>query len=74
MIDLTAIETRIAADKDDYAEGYTDQNIRDREHLLELVRHQEDTLTALLDLANVSGRRGWRINADDIRTVLGVAA
>ena len=39
--------------------------------LLDLVRKQEDLLTAVLDLANVSGRRGWRINADDIRKTLG---
>ncbi len=70
--DLTAIEARLTTDRDDFGDGYADQSIRDREALLELVRSQEAQLTAVLDLATHSAHRGWRISADDIRTVLGV--
>ncbi len=72
MSNLTDIEARLTTDRDDFGNGYADQSIRDREALLELVRAQGEQLTAVLDLANVSARRGWRISADDIRTVVGV--
>lgn len=73
MSNLTEIEARLTIDRDDFGNGYADQTIRDREDLLELVRAQGEQLTAVLDLANVSARRGWRISADDIRTVLGAS-
>ncbi len=71
MSNLTDIETRLTTDRDDFGNGYADQSIRDREALLEMVRAQGEQLTAVMDLANVSARRGWRISADDIRAVVG---
>jgi hypothetical protein len=44
---LAAIKARVRADKDDFAEGYSDQSIRDREYLLEVVQDQENILKAL---------------------------
>ena len=72
MNDLDAIEARAEGHDGEFrAEVRHAQAIEDRHYLLDLVRRQEELLTAVLDLANVSGRRGWRINADDIRKTLG---
>lgn len=41
---LAAIEARLTADRDDFAGGWTDQTIRDREHLLAMVRELQERL------------------------------
>ena len=43
---------------------------QDRDTLLTLVRAQQATLTRVLNLANASGRCGWRISADELRRTL----
>ena len=67
---ISEIENRVVADRDDFAEGYTDQNIRDREHLIAVVKAQAAQIDAIRDLANTRGRSGWQISPNDIRTTL----
>jgi len=67
---IVEIESRVVADRDDFAEGYTDQSIRDREHLLAVVKAQQAVIDAVRNLANTRGRSGWQISPNDIRTTL----
>lgn len=47
-----------------------DQVIADRFDLLALVRTQQATLAAVLELANNAGRCGWKLSADEVRKAL----
>jgi hypothetical protein len=67
---LAEIEARLTGDKDDFGNGYADQTIRDREHLLAIIRTQQAQIERVLDLANTRSRCGWRISADEIRKAL----
>jgi hypothetical protein len=69
-VKLTDIESRIATDRDDFAQGFADQSIRDREYLLGLVRDQEAQLARVIELAHWAGKRGWTISAAEIRKAL----
>jgi hypothetical protein len=71
---LTDIESRIAADRDDFATGFADQSIRDREYLVGLVREQEAQLARVIDLAHWAGKRGWTVDAAAIRVAVGETA
>lgn len=44
--------------------------VSEYEALQETVRTQQATLDRVLNLANTSGRCGWRISADDLRKTL----
>jgi len=73
MSTLTEIETRIASDQDDFADGYSDQSIRDRAHLLGLVKAQQDQLGRVLELAHWAGKRGWQIAPATLRNTINEA-
>ncbi|MDQ0854802.1 hypothetical protein QFZ79_002913 [Arthrobacter sp. V4I6] len=47
---MTPIEARLEADKAEYTDGRYDQSIRDREHLLAMVREQQGRLDAVREL------------------------
>ena len=70
MTTLTEIEHRLTADRDDFADGYSDQSIRDRAHLLGLVKQQQDQLDRVLELAHWAGKHGWMIPAAALRNTI----
>ena len=70
MTALTDIEHRVQADQDNFAEGYSDQSIRDRTHLLTLVRQQQDQLDRVLELAHWAGKRGWTVPVAALRSAV----
>ena len=74
MTTLAEIEHRLSADRDDFAEGYVDQSIRDRERLLTLVRQQQDQLDRVLELAYWAGKRGWQIVPATLRNTINEAS
>ena len=75
MTTLTEIENRLTADRDDFASGYSNQSIRDRAHLLGLVKQQQDQLDRVLELAHWAGKRGWQIAPAALRnTISGASA
>jgi len=47
---LSAIETRLTADENEYDGGVVDQSVRDRRYLLALVREQQSRLDAVAAL------------------------
>ena len=59
--ELAAIEARLAADGDEYADGVIDQDVRDRRYLLTQVREQLDRLEKLEAVATDFAERGERI-------------
>jgi hypothetical protein len=67
---LGDIEARIASDRDDFADGYSDQSIRDRAALVAMVKAHEARIGKALDLAAWAGRHGWTIDAAAIRVAL----
>jgi hypothetical protein len=67
MSTIQDIEARIATDRDDFATGFVDQSIRDREYLLGLVKSQEEQLARIIDLAHWAGKSGWTVDAAAIR-------
>ena len=73
MTTLTEIENRLTADRDDFADGYSDQGIRDRAHLLGLVKAQQDQLDKVLELAYWAGKRGWQIAPATLRNAINEA-
>ena len=70
MTTLTEIENRLTADQDDFAAGYSDQSIRDRTHLLTLVRQQQDQLDRVQELAYWAGKHGWQIAPATLRNAV----
>ena len=70
MSTLTEIENRLTADRDDFASGYSDQSIRDRTHLLGLVKAQQDKLDRVLELAHWAGKRGWTVPVAALRKTI----
>ena len=73
MTTLTEIETRLTADQDDFGHGYSDQSIRDRAHLLGLVKAQQDQLDRVLELAHWAGKNGWTIPVKALRKTINEA-
>jgi len=71
---LAEIENRLTADRDDFASGYSDQSIRDRTHLLGLVKQQQDQLDRVLELAHWAGKRGWQIAPAALRNTINGAS
>ena len=71
---LAEIENRLTADRDDFASGYSDQSIRDRAHLLGLVKAQQDQLDRILELAHWAGKRGWQIAPATLRNTINEAS
>jgi len=71
---LAEIENRLTADRDDFADGYSDQSIRDRAHLLGLVKAQQDQLDKVLELAHWAGKRGWQIAPATLRNTINEAS
>jgi hypothetical protein len=51
MTTLQEIETRLASDRDDFADGYSDQSIRDRAALVAMVRERQAAIDDLLYIA-----------------------
>lgn len=70
MTTLHAIEARIVADQDDFADGYSDQSIRDRAALVAMVREREAQIEKVRELANWAGRHGWTLDAAAVRVAL----
>jgi len=70
MTMLAEIENRLTADQDDFAAGYSDQSIRDRTHLLTLVKQQQDQLDRVLELAHWAGKHGWTIPVKALRKTI----
>ena len=59
--ELAAIQARLAADEDKYADRVIDQNVRDRRYLLSLVNEQLALLEKVAALASGFAERGERI-------------
>ena len=74
MTALTQIDNRLTAYRDDFADGYSDQSIRDRTHLLGLVKAQQDQLDRVLELAYWAGKRGWQIAPATLRNTINEAS